>query len=189
MYKKISLIILLIIIISGCESNNSKELSKSNSLTSNHSPTQVDTEDKTESQKNHSLVNKLTPQNFEIQDFSSIYNKQNKTISYTVSYKISKELYNILLEDEQKMYFFIQYPESTKSIFKSTYSDYKIAPKPENGEAIYTINFTQKLNSVNPSSIDTVKKAKNYTLTIADKDKDIISHYNDIISFVKKNNS
>lgn len=188
MYKKISLIILLITIISGCESNNSKELSKSTSSTSNNT-VQVDTKDKTESQKNNSLINKLTPQNFEIQNFSSIYNKQNKTISYTLSYKISKELYDILLEDDQKMYFFIQYPESTKSIFKSNYSDYKIAPKPANGEAIYTINFTQKLNSVNTSNINTVKKAKNYTLTIADKDKDIISHYNDIISFVKNNNS
>lgn len=86
------------------------------------------------------------------------------------------------------MYLFLQYPENIYPIFNEGFSEYQIAPKPTNGEAVYTIEFSQKIETSDPSDIKIVEKAEGYILSIADKDRDVISQYNDVKDFADNAN-
>lgn len=137
----------------------------------------------TSTQENNSLENKLLPPKFSITNFEMKYFSENKELVFFMNYEIDVDIYEILQDDHQKIYFSLEYPENLYDIFDNTNSELLLAEQPKNYNNKYQVQFKTKID-LNKSELEKIKNnLSGFNLIIADKDKDVIAHFIDLYSF------
>ncbi|KKI91370.1 hypothetical protein WQ54_15210 [Bacillus sp. SA1-12] len=185
-------IVSLILLLAGCTSLNTDE---SPSKNYEENQTLQEQENQTLQEQNKVKINqgdiptlekKLIPPKFIIKKFTATYDKSKKEIIYQINYKIDLEIYNILTKGKQEMYFSLEYPESVQKYYNNYYSELIEPQRPKNLKMGYQISFKQKpIRELNNEEIQNItNNLEKYNLHIADKDKDVISIYDDIIGFM-----
>ncbi|GIN89261.1 hypothetical protein J6TS1_11970 [Siminovitchia terrae] len=77
---------------------------------------EIATEIKKSSIQNNSLENKILPPKVSITSFEMDYIAEDKELIFLMNYEIDVEIYEILQNEDQQMYFSLEYPESLLSI-------------------------------------------------------------------------
>lgn len=167
-------IIIFFILLTGCniENRNDEKGHK-----------EIVTEVKESRVQNNSLENKILPPKFSIISFELDYISEDKELLFLMNYEIDDEIYKILQNEDQQMYFSLEYPEILFSILDSTNSQLLLAEKPTKYNTKYQAQF--KINKVlSDKELETVKNnLSGFNLIVADKDKDAIAHYIDLNGF------
>ncbi|WP_285769113.1 hypothetical protein [Peribacillus sp. SI8-4] len=134
-------------------------------------------------QKNKSLENRLLPPKFSITKFEMNYIPENKELTFLMNYEIDLDIYEILQENTQKLYFSLEYPEAISDIFHKTTSEAVLAEQPKDHKTTYQTPF--KLNiDLTTKELENIKNhLSGFNLIIADKDKDPIAHFIDLNGF------
>ncbi|MFJ7756150.1 hypothetical protein ACQKGI_22750 [Peribacillus muralis] len=140
-------------------------------------------QNKSSNQKNKSLENKLLPPKFSITKFEMNYIPENKELTLLMNYEINLDIYEILQEKTQKMYFSLEYPEAVYDIFHKTTSESVLAEQPKDHKTTYQTPF--KINiDLTTKELEKIKNnLSGFNLIIADKDKDPIAHFIDLNGF------
>ncbi|WP_071461414.1 hypothetical protein [Bacillus massilinigeriensis] len=174
-YKYTYAIIISIIFLVGC--NNSEN---TNEKTADNS---IESEQANKSIQNKSLEKKLLPPKFNISNFEMNYFADNKELVFLMNYEIDVELYEILQDNKQQIYFSLEYPEELYDILKSKNSELLLAEQPKNYKNKYQVQFKRSLD-LNTSQLEKIKEnISGFNLIIADHDKEAIAHFIDLAGF------
>ncbi|RIW34289.1 hypothetical protein D3H55_09920 [Bacillus salacetis] len=134
----------------------------------------------------YTLEKKLLPPKFVITNFEIAYDDSKKEVSYLVDYLIDLDIYESLTKGKQEMYFSLEYPEDIHKLYETPFSQLVKSEEPANNKMNYQVTITQKTAS--DISTQQIKQITNnlekYNLHIADKDKDTIAIFDDIIGFL-----
>ncbi|OZI11719.1 hypothetical protein CEW92_10500 [Bacillaceae bacterium SAS-127] len=174
--KYLYIFLLCLIFLSGCNSSGDS-LKDSTTDSKKSSTTFAPTKSK------YSLEKKLLPPKFIVTNFDMGYNEERKELSYFMDYEFDTEIYNMLAEEKQKLYFSLEYPEHVQKYFENISSDFIMAEKPKNHKNIYQAEFKTKTD-LKKEDVQKIKESlSGYNLLIADKDKDIVARFNDLYGF------
>ncbi|MFH0068887.1 hypothetical protein [Peribacillus sp. NPDC056705] len=134
-------------------------------------------------QKNKSLENKLLPPKFSITNFEMNYITENKELTFLMNYEIDVDIYEILQENTQKIYFSLEYPEALYDIFNNTTSELLLAEQPKGYNTKFQTQFRINIDLTTKQLEKIKNNLSGFNLIIADKDKDAIAHFIDLNSF------
>lgn len=194
------IILTLTLVLTGCASSDTVETPSEDKQ---HNQTQQQQQDKQQNQTQQqqdkqqnkeqtnqddefSLEEKLVPPKFIIKKFTAKYDKAEKEIIYKMDYEIDIDIYDSLTKGNQEMHFSLEYPESVQKYYNSYYSPSIKAEQAKDHKINYHAVFKQKaIKELSDKEInEIINNLERYNLHIADKDKEVISMFDDIIGFM-----
>lgn len=183
-----------LLFLTGCISTGSTESPEKKVTTSTEEKGANSTEEnKNESmqQENktdekYNLEQKLLPPKFFIKNFNATYNKKTKEIIYQMEYQMDLDIYESLTIGNQEIYFALIYPESIQKHYGTVTSELVESIQPNDNKLNYEVLFKQKIiGNLSENDIQSItSKLEGYNLNIVDKDKDVISIFNDIFGYI-----
>ncbi|MGF3103637.1 hypothetical protein [Rossellomorea sp. DUT-2] len=134
----------------------------------------------------YTLEKKLLPPKFIITNFEIAYDASKKEVKYLVDYLMDLDIYESMTKGNQEMYFSLEYPENVHTIYETPFSTLVKSEEPMNNKMNYQVIIKQKVESdISPQEVnDITNNLEKYNLHIADKDKDTIAIFDDIIGFM-----
>lgn len=134
----------------------------------------------------YTLEKKLLPPKFIITNFEITYDDSKKEVKYIVDYLMDLDIYESLTKGKQEMHFSLEYPENVHAIYETPFSTLVKSEEPINNKMNYQVLIKQKVGSdISSQEInDITNNLEKYNLHIADKDKDTIAIFDDIIGFM-----
>lgn len=174
--KYICPFIICMSLLMGCNSSEkTSERSANNPIESEQNNSSI--------QKNKSLENKLRPPKFSITNFEMNYIPKNKELTFLMNYEIDVDIYEILQENTQKIYFSLEYPEAVYDIFHNKNSELLLAEQPKGYKTKYQTQFKISIDLTTKELEKIKNNLSGFNLIIADKDKDAIAHFIDLNGF------
>lgn len=170
--KRILSIILIIILLSGCNNPNNKD-------TTNQSNLPKDSQEINDKKELNPSMNKqeildfgekFVPNDFLIKDF--IINIEDNELVYNLKFIISEELYKYLSENKVQYYFSLEYPEKIREVLEKTSSDV-IKHFPTNDQLSYNITFKEELPQTELT--DSITDKEKYNLLVINKEGSVVS--------------
>jgi uncharacterized protein YceK len=134
----------------------------------------------------YTLEKKLLPPKFIITNFEITYDASKKEVKYLVDYLMDLDIYESMIKGKQEMYFSLEYPDNVHTIYETPFSTLVKSEEPINNKMNYQVIIKQKVGSdISTQELnDITNNLEKYNLHIADKDKDTIAIFDDIIGFM-----
>lgn len=133
--------------------------------------------------KTISLENKILPPKFNITSFNVDYVDEEVELFFNMGYEIDTDLYDLLTNGYQELYFSLEYPNDLHELLNGSKSEFVPAETPKNYHTKFQTQFVVE-KKLSKEEIDAIfVNISKFNLLVADKDKDIIAQFIDINGF------
>lgn len=174
--------ILVLFVLTACQSDNENDKRDQSSIKNIEQAT-VDQLKSESKEQTISLENKLIPPKFIITRFEMNYIEDKNELLFKMNYEFDSEIYEILTEGNQEIHFILEYPENLVDILMQSHSDVIIAEKPSDYNTKYQVTFAKEIELTQAEVAKIKKNISGFNLLIADSQKDIISQFIDLYGF------
>ena len=174
--------ILVLFVLTACQSDNENDKRDQSSIKNIEQAT-VDQPKSESKEQTISLENKLIPPKFIITRFEMHYIEDKNELLFKMNYEFDSEIYVILTEGNQEIHFILEYPENLVDILMQSHSDVIIAEKPSDYNTKYQVTFAKEIELTQAEVAKIKKNISGFNLLIADSQKDIISQFIDLYGF------
>ncbi|WP_144560351.1 hypothetical protein [Shouchella miscanthi] len=130
-----------------------------------------------------SLENKIVPPKFNITSFNVDYVDEEVELFFNMGYEIDTDLYDLLTNGYQELYFSLEYPNDLHELLNGSKSEFVPAETPENYHTTFQTQFVVE-KKLSKEEIDAIFiNISEFNLLVADKDKNSIAQFIDINGF------
>jgi|GEM_PF-2564420 len=174
------LLMISIVILSGCQNNNNNESTLKNEATQQPIPSSSmennDNENIEDEKK--SYENMFFPPNFVVKKMDFHY--EDKKLDITLEYVFNAELYHLLKEDNADFSFIITYPEDLVTILAKEQSELINAEEiKDDGKLNYKMQYTETFeDEITPEQFAAIARNMSYNLYILNSEEKVFSILN-----------